>query len=344
MKRKLASIQKITRLDPIDGADKIEVATILGWSVVVRKGEFSIGEAVVYFEIDSLLPISPEFEFLAKGSRPKTMILDGGKNICGYRLKTIRLRGQISQGLVLPRNILNGAKVYEGDDVSELLGVYKYEQTIPACLSGTIRAAFPAGIPKTDEPRIQAYPELLNKYSNLDFYCTEKIDGSSVTFYLQDGELRVCSRNVDLLETPGNSFWQIARLHDIEKKLKDYGKNIALQGEVFGFGIQGNPLKKTGVNVAFFNIYDIQKGSYLCHSEFMEIFGLMGLPPVPVVEFSCLPKTVEDAVAHATRKSSINPDAWAEGVVWRPFVEMRDISIGRLSFKVINPEYLLTEN
>ena len=161
MKRKLASIQRILNLTQIESADKIEVATVLGWSVVVKKGEFKIGDLVIYFEIDSLLPIIPEFEFLRKGSHVRTILVNGAE-IKGYRLKTVRLRGQISQGLVMPLTFKgNCFEPNEGMDISEHLGIYKYDPPNPACLRGVVRCAFPSGIPKTDEVRIQAYPELL---------------------------------------------------------------------------------------------------------------------------------------------------------------------------------------
>ena len=167
--RKLVTIQKISDLKPIENADAIECAGVLGWHVVVKKGEFKIGDPCVYFEIDSLLPVVSEFAFLSKSGVKKSYA--DGKEYEGYRLKTIRLRGQISQGLCLPISILDGKKyptdsrknpVYQtGTDVTSLLGVVKYEPVIPANLSGQAKGLFPGFIPKTDETRIQFCPKVL---------------------------------------------------------------------------------------------------------------------------------------------------------------------------------------
>lgn len=139
--RKLASIQRIKALEPIEGADAIERATVLGWQLVVKKDEFRVGELCIYCEIDSILPEKPEFEFLK--SR-------------GMRIRTIRLRGQISQGICFPLSFLPAETLIEEDsDVTEILGVTKYEPPIPASLAGVMKGAFPSFIPKTDETRVQ---------------------------------------------------------------------------------------------------------------------------------------------------------------------------------------------
>lgn len=116
--RKLATIQIIEELKPIEGADKIEAARVKGWWIVVKKDQFKVGDRVIYYEIDSLLPVKPEFEFLLKGSTLKKSVIDG-KEYEGIRLKTIKLRGALSQGLILPVSIL---KNY--GDLEEIDGVY----------------------------------------------------------------------------------------------------------------------------------------------------------------------------------------------------------------------------
>jgi len=138
--RKLASIQRIKNLEPIAGADAIEKATVLGWQLVVKKGEFAIGDLCVYCEIDSRLPDRPEFEFLKAR---------------GMRIRTVRLRGQISQGICFPLSILPVyTDVQEDTDVTELLDITKYEPPIPAQLAGVAKGLFPSFIPKTDETRV----------------------------------------------------------------------------------------------------------------------------------------------------------------------------------------------
>ena len=160
--RKLASIQKILSITTIPNSDNLEVCQILGWNVVIRKGDFTVGEKIVYCEVDSILPEKPEFEFL----RPR-----------GFRIKTIKLRGQISQGIALPLNILTKNGYVEGMDVTEELGIKKYVPYIPAQLVGKVKGSFPSFIPKTDEIRIQSVPEVLTRHNGKVFNITEKVDG-----------------------------------------------------------------------------------------------------------------------------------------------------------------------
>jgi len=120
-----------------------------------------------------------------------------------------------------------------------MLGVTKYEPPIPACLSGIMKGRFPSFIPKTDETRVQVLQQLLSKYKGERCYITEKLDGSSATFFMHNHEFGVCSRNMELLEDDTNSFWKVAREMDIENKLKELNGNYALQGELIGEGIQG---------------------------------------------------------------------------------------------------------
>ncbi|MFK7932768.1 MAG: RNA ligase (ATP) [Saprospiraceae bacterium] len=195
--RKLASIQRIKALAPIPNADAIVRATVLGWQLVVRKDEFQVGDLCVYIEIDSVLPPRPEFEPIRQRTN---------------RIKTIRLRGQISQGICFPLSILPvGTPIEEDLDVTEILNITKYEPPIPAQLAGTMKGNFPSFIPKTEETRVQVLANLLEKYAGEMCFVTEKLDGSSVTYYLNNDEFGVCSRNLDLLETESNSFWKVAR-------------------------------------------------------------------------------------------------------------------------------------
>ena len=170
--RKLASVQRIKALDPIAGADAIERATVLGWHLVVKKGEFKVGELCVYCEVDCLMPDDPSFEFLKAR---------------GMRIKTIKLRGQISQGICFPLSILPaGFDIQEDADCTAVLGITKYEPPIPACLNGIAKGAFPSFIPKTDEMRVQILQDLLDRYKGEGCYVSEKVDGSSATFYVHN--------------------------------------------------------------------------------------------------------------------------------------------------------------
>lgn len=340
--RQLASIQRINEIHSIPNADKIDYVTVLGWNCVVRKGEFKVGDLVVYIEPDSLLPFNPwTGEHL--GDKP-------------MRLKTVRMKGQISQGLVLGLSLPQLAPVKdlpEGTDVSEILGIKKYEPPpLPASLAGIARGAFPSFLIKTDETRIQAYPDIIARYSNQPFAVTEKLDGSSTSYYwhdiLGDGNYSfgACSRNLDL--EPGNGAqWTVAADLGIREALTkeqvDNKRNLAIQGELVGPGIQGNRLGLPKVTWYAFNVFDIKQRLFLPHNEFVEWCERNGIPHVPVIEpsFSLKDHNVDSLVEYVTRKSILNSSVWIEGGVFRPHVEQRDPDLGRLSFKVINPEFLL---
>jgi RNA ligase (TIGR02306 family) len=340
MERKLASIRIISDLRPIENADKIELAVVDGWNVVVAKDVgHKVGDKVVYCEIDSFLPIKDEFEFLRKSSYKK--MSDGTE---GFRLKTVKLRGQISQGLILPLSLIEYTNVdfKVGMDVTMLLGISKYEPPIPAELAGKVKGLFPSFIQKTDEERIQ---NLSTEYENWKiqskhkFYVTEKLDGTSATFYIKDGEFGVCSRNLELLETEGNTFWKVARELDLENKMKSVGKNLSLQGELIGEGIQGNPYCLKGQTVRFFTGFDIDKYQRIPFIELTVMLMELGLQYVPVLnqEFGfVLPDTIEEMLQYAEGKSVLNDKTEREGVVVRSMD-------GTISFKSISNKFLLSE-
>jgi RNA ligase (TIGR02306 family) len=337
MERKLATVKRITDLRPIENADMIELASIGGWNVVVAKNVgHKVGDLVIYCEIDSFLPVREEFEFLRKSSYKKM----GDQE--GFRLKTIRLRGQVSQGLILPMSVFGdfGWTAYEGLDVTERLGIVKYEPPIPAELAGKVKGGFPSFIPKTDEERVQ---NLTSEYdgwrfqSKHQFYVTEKLDGSSATFYFKDGVFGVCSRNLELLETEGNTFWKVARQLKLEEWLGTHETNYSIQGELIGESVQGNPYKIKGQTVRFYNAFNIDTQEYLGFPDFIKLIDSMGLETVPVLDINfMLPDTVEELLKYADAKSALNPNFDREGVVIRSFDRT-------ISFKVISNKFLLNE-
>lgn len=351
--RQLATIQQIAEKKPIEGADAIEAVRVKDWWCVAKKGEFSEGDLCVYFEIDSLLPVENEtFAFLARGSKTKTMVIEG-KTYTGYRLKTIKLRGQISQGLALPLSSMfhSKARLYEthdiGHDVSEMLNIVKYEPPIPAQLMGKIKGQRPSYIPKTDEERVQNLGELVSKHQGAHFYITEKLDGSSATFFRHtttaDGDhFGVCSRNLELLETEGNTFWAIARKYNLVEKIPN---GYAIQGELVGEGIQNNPLKMKGHDVYVYNVYNIVESRFLNLSELIPFVENIGMKTVPVLLSDYVLETdVEGLLEFAEGKSVIFPEAEREGVVLRPLKESLEVIQGtlqRFSFKAISNKYLL---
>ena len=307
MERKLASVVKVLDIQPIAGADAIEVATVKGWKVVVKKSEYKIGDLAVYYEIDSFLPVTPQFEFLRKSSYKKMNDKEG------FRLKTIKLKGQLSQGLLtpIPKGLLVPAQ--EGDDLTELLGIVKYEPPIPAELAGEIKGSFPSFIPKTDEVRIQNFEsEVGIPIANERVYITEKVDGTSFTCYVKDGVFGVCGRNWELKETEGNSLWRMANKLNLREKLLSLKRNIAFQGELFGSGINGNWYKLNDHQLMFFTGYDIDNQKRLPFNELLNIFEKLELSSVPVIDYvTTIPdgtqaEIVEYMLMYAESNSHIN--------------------------------------
>lgn len=332
--RKLASIQKIKDIFSIENADLLEVCQILGWYVVVKKGDFKVGDLCVYYEVDSFLPIEEKYEFLRKSCYRK--LADDTE---GFRLRTIKLRGQISQGLILPIDALTYDHK-EGDDVTELLHIIKYDPPLPTDFEGELAGQWPSFIPHTDETRIQGHPNVLERHKGKTFVAREKLDGTSCTIYHNEGEFGVCGRTLNFLEKEGNTFWNIANRYELKRLLPLCG-NIAIQGEVIGEGIQGNKYKLRGQDIYIFNVFDIDKQKYLNDSELIEKCSALGLKIAPVKVTIVLNHTVEEIVALSNFKSILNQNAIAEGLVFRPLNEEYDVELGRLSFKAISKEFLL---
>jgi RNA ligase (TIGR02306 family) len=337
--RKLATIERISAINPIPEADAIERATIRGWNVVVKKGEHQVGELIVYCEIDSLMPEREEFEFL----RPR-----------GFRIRTIKLRGQVSQGIIFPLNILYNANVdlpplvhfvQEGLDVTEILGITKYEPPIPAELSGQVKGGFPSHSIKTDEERIQNLIDHYEDYKKEEWIATEKVDGTSMTAFIYNGMFGISSRNLELKENETNSFWKVARGIDLENKMRKYMEEnsleaLTLQGELLGEGIQKNKYRFKGQKVLWFRAFDPIKYQFFPFFTFRSMCEEMGLDMVPRVDYDFkLPEKYEDLILYADGESKLCQTA-REGVV---FVAKNPAynDNGRLSFKVISNKFIL---
>ena len=365
--RKLASIQKIISLSPIPNADKIEKAIVLGWEVVVAKSEnFKVGDLVVYIEIDSIVPPKPEFEFLKDRK---------------YRVRTIKLRQQVSQGLILPLSILPRGKYQEGDDVTSILNIKKYDPEGEAeqkllneklsrnknKLSKFLlryswykrllflffpkkNKSFPSFIKKTDEDRIQLFPDICEREKDTKFSITEKIDGQSATYFLVKNKSKlsffqkdkylfgVCSRNIYLPKPDNSSYWSIAKKYNIQEALEKIIKDISmdydyiiLQGEIIGPNIQGNKYKVEDYDFYAFNLIlpdrNIESGS----AKFM--LDSYNIKFVPILNHCNLLSSIPEMVEYSKGNSLIG-DTKREGIVCRSYQK-------GISFKVINPEFLL---
>jgi hypothetical protein len=372
MTRQLATVQRITDIQPIEGADKIEVATVLGWKVVIAKSEaHQIGDLVIYVEIDSLMPERPEYEFL----RDKK-----------FRVRTIKLRGQVSQGLILPLKIFGyyydtldlPDELKEGDDVTELLGIKKYDpegekeqrlldeklarennkikkfmmsnsflRRVFRFFSPKRSYSFPSWIKKTDEERIQKLSKLFEQNKDTVYIATEKLDGQSATYFMIEnpnffsrwfGEkylYGVCSRNFQLKKDNSN-YWKISDKYSIKKVLQFLitgEKFVVLQGEIVGEGIQGNKYQISGLDFYAYNL--IYTNGRTTHSN-LELNTIpLGIKTVPVIskEFR-LKDTIEDTLPLADGESMICKGVLREGLVVRNY--SKDIS-----FKIISNKFLL---
>jgi RNA ligase (TIGR02306 family) len=342
MERKLASIQIIKEINLIPDADAIDRATILGWQCVVKKGEFKVGDLCVYCEVDSLLPIKPEFEFLRKSCF--------NSRLNGFRIKTMKLRGQISQGIAFPLSVLPPTlQIFppvEDSDVSIVLEVRKYEVPIPVCLGGEVSGNFPSFIPKTDETRIQSVLNVLNRHHGVPFTVTEKLDGTSSTFYIKEGTFGVCGRNWEFKPGVENVYWEIAKKYDLENKMKALGAgDFAIQGEIVGPGIQKNKYALSEHKLFIYHAFDILSHTYYYQIGVENVCYYLGVPMVPVLERNFFlnekMRSVEEAVNFSSGLSVINKNIQREGIVVKSALEMTDPELGRLSFKVVNPNFLL---
>ena len=383
MERKLASIQIIKDIRPIENADKIEVSIVLDWRCVVKKNEFKIGDKCVYFEIDSLLPSDkPQFEFMRERK---------------FRVRTIKLRGEISQGLVLkiedclPTRKKDMYKDYkEGMDVTNLIGVKKYEPNpevikVPQYnknniliklfgnyikknkflrkffLRKTFKSTWPRFLIKTDEIRVQSIYSKIQKYfKDEKFYITQKLDGCSGSFYVYKNLYGICSRNIEIYNKKqktfhgDNVYFEVEKKYDIINKLKKYQKenkiNLAIQGEIIGPNVANAEKGSTGIkelDFFVFNIFDIDKRKYLDFEEMMKIINELNLKIVPIIhsEIDITNFTLESLLELS--KGFYNFDDKTkiqEGIVIRSLKEKTIPFLGRFSFKVINNDFLLEYN
>jgi len=348
--RKLASIQTAKAVEPITNADAIERIRVLGWWVVVKKGDHRPGDQVVYCEIDSLLPERPEFEFL-RSNCFKPAQIDATDQLvlpAGFRIKTVKLRGQVSQGICFPLSILPpGAPTDEGADVTDLLNICKWEPPIPVGMSGKVKGGFPGFLPKTDETRVQVLENVLERNRGKTFYVTEKLDGTSFTAFIRHGEFGICSRNLWMDETDdSNALARLARSLKLEEKLREarsrHGFDMAIQAEVIGPGIQKNKYALTAVTLYVFNVLNVEAHKLVDHAEMLQVLEEMLLVPVPQLGSIVLDHTVDSLIAFSEGTSVLNPKVQREGVILRPLAEEYDDELGgRLSFKAINPKFLL---
>lgn len=358
--RKLASVQRIKNIEPIEGADLIVKAQVLGWDMITKKGEFSIGDLCVFFEIDSFLRASDErFAFLMKRS---SRMYNGYE---GHKLRSVKMKGVLAQGLALPISLFPEiVDPVEDMDVTELLNVEKWEPPIHPSLAGRVAGMFPSWIRKTDQDRVQGIRNFEERVTGVTFEKTIKLDGSSLTaFYYKDRpdfdeekerlEMGVCSRNMEIkLSNTENSFVQMFYTKNMGEILKrfyeQFGTNLAIQGELFGEGIQGNLENIKGLDFRIFDIFNIDKQEYLLPKErhdviaIMNGFGLGVLESTKVLDHDCdINKNYSDikAILKDAEGPTMFCDNDREGIVFK--ANARDKMGNIFSFKAISNLYLL---
>jgi RNA ligase (TIGR02306 family) len=331
--RALVTIQRVKAITAIADSDFLEAAHIMGWQCVVKKGEFKEGDLGVYFEVDSFLPVDPRYEFLRNSSYREND--DNGK---GFRIRTMRMRGQLSQGLFLPLTQFPELEGFaEGDDVTEKLGVKKWYIPETASAGGTIIGDRPNGIPASDEIRIQSALELLDELRGKPYYITTKMDGTSGIVYYIDGKIGCCSRNKEIKDEADALYWTPVYQYGLKEKLAKYGKNIVLTGEICGPGIQKNRLRLSGIEWYVFDLKDWDSGHYVSYDSMLEICASLGLPVVPLEERGGeFAYTLEELLEKARGKYPSGLDK--EGIVVRHLTSPKSVS-----FKVLNNDALLKE-
>ena len=341
MQRKLASLQTVIAIELIPNADAIELARIQGWQCVVKKGEFKVGDLAVFFEIDAQPPDEPRYAFLWK---PKSA-LEPVARPANFRLRTIRLRGTLSQGLLLrladfPELNELRAQMAPGDDLTDLLKITKWEPPVPH--SGELAGPFLSDVPKTDEMRIQSAPEVMSEIAGLPYVITLKCDGTSATYGLdlRTQQFVVCARNW-AIKDGDNAYWHVARSLQIEDRLRAHPQ-LVIQGELVGPGIQKNRLRLHAVSLRVFNVFDRSQSRYFDHAEAEKFLAGVQLPMVPVIErgerFSHTQASLL-ALAEGLYDGTKNE---REGIVIRPVKERYSAALnGRLSFKAVSNRFLL---
>lgn len=342
--RKLASIQRIHEIEPIEGADKIELAHVLGWQCVVNKGQFKPMDLAVYFEIDSFLPIRDEFEFMRGNSYRKTDVMGEG-----FRIKTMRFRGQISQGLLLPVDLFKEipTDIELGTDVTDLLEIKKWEIEEKATTGGTVIGNLPYDVPHTDEVRVQAEPDLIGEFTGLEYYISTKMDGSSHSVSIDENGFHVTGHNYEYKDDGKSAFYEFIKNRDISLKMQSYleknGLNcFTIQGEFCAPGIQKNRLKLTKPEWYVFTIRI--NGKRVGLNKMLEVCRELDLISVPIEEIDVdLPSKYPNVEAILARADGEYPNGGRkEGIVIRPTEPIFSERISAaLSMKAVSNKYLM---
>lgn len=337
--RKLASVQKITNLSPLGAKNQDELATVLGWKVIVPANQYKIGEKIIYFEIDSILPANKKW---TRKMKPKNL-----------HIKTVSRYNEISQGYIMKLDTLLKAENFpnlkmniddleEGFDLTEILEIKKFDENSEEGKK-ELEKKFPSElIEKSDEIRLQSNLNYIELFEGKEFYSTLKYDGSSATYLIEPNtnKFRVCSRNMGLNENDKNIYNDIAVKYDIKNKLLKYDGKYAIQGEVYGPKVNGNPLKVPELKIAIFTIKNIKDNIYLGFDEMIKLCKEMEIPFVEVIEEGIFNYKTVEQLLEKSKGNYPGTDGPREGIVYRLKNDWNKDN-KRLSFKVINDDYLI---
>jgi RNA ligase (TIGR02306 family) len=339
--RKLTTLKTISDVIDIAGSDFIQVVKFQdsAWQCVAKKSEFQIGDQCLYFEIDSLLPYTnTAFDFLTQSNKATKVDFEG-KEYVGYRLKSIKLRGCLSQGLALPIKLFPNID-QQNPELDVQLGIVKYDPL--TLVTGDEIGGFHHLVPKTDEERIQNLVEFFGNWKDIEMAATEKLDGTSCTIVYENGLKSIYGRQYQYAVGEGNKY-------DIATKNIVFPNDFAVQGEVIGESIQGNPYKQNGVSFVAFNVYDLKQNKYMEYREFVEFCSINQIQTTPTIyigKISKVAQSVEEILAFAEGKSKLSASTEREGLVWRSLTDVVTHSNGytnsnRISFKTISNKFLL---
>lgn len=390
--RQLATIQKIKEITPIEGKDLIVLLSFYktGWRVIAQKTMEGVEKdgLVVYIEYDSILPEKEEFEFLRKRCFKK--------NVNGYRISVMKMGGVFSEGICFPLSILPEGDYKEGDDVTKKLGIEDYETILlkKAIKTKDLKTKGPwykkllwkylpfiaikiwgnnSGLQfpsqyahKTDETRIQVFPDVINTHRGMDIYITEKMDGSSGTYVFDGKTFYICSRNLTVVKMPiakAKDFYKdgfifddkryyenIASKYNLPKKMEEFYKEnkrpFAIQGEIVGPNAHDNYYKLKEHEFFLFDVYNSETRAYENLAGIKFVAEFLGVKPVHVIYEGALDfKELNDALNFAKGNSAIYPQYPQEGIVIRaqdPKVKgISGMVNDRFSLKIINDDYLL---
>jgi RNA ligase (TIGR02306 family) len=325
-----------------DNADRLDVCTVKGmlFQFVTLRDQFKSGDKVVYFPLDSVLP-----DDLIKKLNLEGKLAGKEKN----RIKTVRLRGLISQGICSDPSLFGFENRNEFDDVTEELGVTKYDPPIKLTFGGDAYP-LPAELSKYDIESCDRFVEEFNILldSKEEVVVTEKLEGTnySIIYYPEEDKFDVCFRTCSIKESD-NYYWHVTKkqnMIDLIKKASTFSntkQHIAFRGEIIGPGIQGNIYNLKEIEV---RIFDIQKdGNYLDHDDYYKIITEFDIPNPPILYIGLLKDYLngESIQSKSNGKSALNLCTLREGIVIKPKKNFHSFNIGRMILKQRSPEYLV---